>query len=92
MDIGPCPPIKSTHLEGSTMTLEQQEARAALIRGRKLNFGEILKSARLDKEIGTRKLSAMSGISLSTIRNVERGRADIQLETLQKIVDTLEAL
>lgn len=73
------------------MSPHKQE-RKQLYAERKVNFGEILKGARLDKEIGTRKLSAMSGISLSTIRNVERGRADIRLETLKVLCDTLDSL
>lgn len=73
------------------MTPDKQE-RKELYAEREVSFGEILKAARMDKEIGTRKLSAMSGISLSTIRNVERGRADIRLETLKVLCDTLDSL
>lgn len=73
------------------MTPHKQE-RKQLYAERKVSFGQILKAPRLDKEIGTRKLSAMSGISLSTIRNVERGRADIRLETLKVLCDTLDSL
>ena len=73
------------------MTPHKQQ-RQQLFAKHKVSFGDILKQARIDKNVGTRSLAAMSGISLSTIRNVERGRAEIRLETLQKIVDTLEAL
>jgi transcriptional regulator with XRE-family HTH domain len=73
------------------MTPHKQE-RQNLFAARKEEVGDYLKAARTAKNIGVRSLAAMSGISLSTIRNVERGRAEVRLETLQKIVDTLEAL
>ena len=73
------------------MNSKKQE-RQNLFADRKVSFGDILKQARIDKNIGVRSLAAMSGISLSTIRNVERGRAEIRLETLRVLCDTLDSL
>jgi transcriptional regulator with XRE-family HTH domain len=74
------------------MTPTQQEQRTELHQSRREAFGEVLKASRLDKGVGLRKLAAITGISHRKLRELECGRSEVRMETLQKIVDTLEAL
>ena len=54
------------------------------------DVSDALKTARLDKKLSQRALSAKSGIPQSHISNIEKGAVDIKLSTLFELARTLE--
>lgn len=72
------------------MTNLQKRERSKLQNDRKVLYGDPLRAARLDKDLGTRLLASMSGISLCTIRQIENGRQEPTIATLKILVETLD--
>lgn len=63
---------------------------STLTASRKVALGDIMKEARLDKEMGTRQLAAMTGLDRNLIQAIERGRVDASADVLKLICDALD--
>lgn len=55
----------------------------------RLKIGERIKNLRKEKNISIRELAEMAGVNKSTIVNLEAGRFDARLDTLQSIANAL---
>lgn len=66
--------------------------KAALDQARKISFGDILRAAMQDKDVGTRELAARMGgnVRRQYIQSVLHGRIDPTAEMLQRIVTALD--
>lgn len=56
-----------------------------------VTFGDILKAAMEDKDMGVRQLASMTGLDRRIIQRALNGRVEPRVGVLQKIVDALEA-
>lgn len=54
-----------------------------------MELAETMKSRRKTLGISQQDLAEMSGVSLATIKDIERGKGNPSLETVQKILDIL---
>lgn len=54
-----------------------------------MGLSEVMKSRRKALDINQQDLAEMSGVSLATIKDIERGKGNPSLETVQKILDVL---
>ena len=54
-----------------------------------MKLTETMKSRRKTLGISQQDLAEMSGVSLATIKDIERGKGNPSLETVQKILDIL---
>lgn len=54
-----------------------------------IKFGKNVRAAREKKNMSQEELSYKSGVSVYYISRIERGKANVSLETLYKIVKTL---
>lgn len=54
-----------------------------------MQLAETMKSRRKTLGISQQDLAEMSGVSLATIKDIERGKGNPSLETVQKILDIL---
>lgn len=59
------------------------------IDGEKLKIGDVLQSRRKSLRIAQEQLSDIAGISPRTLRDIEKGIANPELETLVKICTVL---
>ena len=54
-----------------------------------MNLREVIKARRKVLEISQQDLAEMSGISLPTVKDIERGLANPSLSTISKLLDVL---
>lgn len=54
-----------------------------------MELSEVMKSRRKILNINQQDLSEISGVSLATIKDIERGQGNPSLETVQKILAVL---
>lgn len=54
-----------------------------------MELTETMKSRRKTLGISQQDLAEMSGVSLATIKDIERGKGNPSLDTVQKILDIL---
>lgn len=54
-----------------------------------MELAETMKSRRKTLGISQQDLAEMSGVSLATIKDIERGKGNPSLDTVQKILDIL---
>lgn len=59
------------------------------INGEKEAIGDILQSRRKARKIGQEQLADIAGISPRTLRDIEKGIGNPELETLMKICNVL---
>jgi transcriptional regulator with XRE-family HTH domain len=59
------------------------------IEGEKLKIGDVLQSRRKSLRIAQEQLTDIAGISPRTLRDIEKGIANPELETLVKICSVL---
>lgn len=59
------------------------------IQAQRIEFGKKLQMTRVAKGISQKKLSEMSGISVSTIRDVEKAARIVKMDTLIRILNAL---
>lgn len=59
------------------------------INGEKEAIGDILQSRRKARKIGQEQLADIAGISPRTVRDIEKGIGNPELETLMKICNVL---
>ena len=54
-----------------------------------MNLREVIKARRQVLDISQQDLAEMSGISLPTVKDIERGLANPSLSTISKLLDVL---
>ena len=54
-----------------------------------MNLREVIKARRKVLDISQQDLAEMSGISLPTVKDIERGLANPSLSTISKLLDVL---
>jgi len=54
-----------------------------------MNLQEVIKNRRKTLGISQQDLSEMSGVSLPTVKDIERGLANPSLSTISKLLDVL---
>ncbi|MBQ0052949.1 MAG: helix-turn-helix transcriptional regulator [Bacteroidales bacterium] len=54
-----------------------------------MNLQETFRTRRKSLDLSQQDLSEMSGISLATIKDIERGKANPSIATISKIMDVL---
>lgn len=54
-----------------------------------MNIGEILKSRRSLLQISQQDLAEMAEVSLATVKDIERGKGNPSLKTLEKLCEVL---
>ena len=54
-----------------------------------MNLREVIKTRRKVLDISQQDLAEMSGISLPTVKDIERGLANPSLSTISKLLDVL---
>ena len=54
-----------------------------------MNLQEVIKARRKVLDISQQDLAEMSGISLPTVKDIERGLANPSLSTISKLLDVL---
>lgn len=54
-----------------------------------MNIAEIIKQSRTNLGISQTDLAEISEVSLATIKDIERGKGNPSLSTIEKIADTL---
>lgn len=54
-----------------------------------MNIGEVIKRYRTTLGISQTDLAEISEVSLATIKDIERGKGNPSLSTIEKIADTL---
>ena len=54
-----------------------------------MNLREVIKARRKELDISQQDLAEMSGISLPTVKDIERGLANPSLSTISKLLDVL---
>ena len=54
-----------------------------------MDFGEIIKTRRSKLKLSQVDLAEMSGVSLATVKDIERGKANPSLQTMEKLLDIL---
>ena len=52
-------------------------------------LGEVLKTRRAKLKLSQVDLAEMSGVSLATVKDIERGKANPSLRTVEKLIDVL---
>lgn len=69
------------------------ETLQSLNESRKVAFGDILRAAMQDKEMGTRELASRMGVNVRRqyIQSILHGRIEPTADMLQKICDVLDA-
>ena len=55
----------------------------------KMILDEIIKKRRVKLKLSQVDLAEMSGISLATVKDIERGKANPSLRTVEKLLDVL---
>jgi transcriptional regulator with XRE-family HTH domain len=53
------------------------------------NIIEIIKARRTDLQVNQETLSLLSGVGLRTLKEIESGKGNPTLSTIQKLADTL---
>lgn len=54
-----------------------------------MNIGEILKSRRSLLQISQQDLAEMAEVSLATVKDIERGKGNPSLKTIEKLCEVL---
>lgn len=52
-------------------------------------LGEVIKTRRAKLKLSQVDLAEMSGVSLATVKDIERGKANPSLRTVEKLIDVL---
>ena len=54
-----------------------------------MDFSNILKERRTRLDISQADLAEMAGVSLATVKDIERGKGNPSLQTIEKLLDIL---